>query len=86
MADVAVELLEAWNTGHPGNITTVHADSAASTISRINGLLRQKIAGVLPDLSDTIQLIVHLVYKKDFGPIVDEALTLEEIYEKQKRC
>jgi type IV secretion system protein VirB11 len=49
--EVAVELLEAWNTGHPGNVTTIHADNAASTITRIEGLLRQKIAGKLPDLS-----------------------------------
>jgi type IV secretion system protein VirB11 len=77
--DVAVELLEAWNTGHPGNITTIHADSARSTLSRINGLLRQKIAGVPPDLSETINLVVHLAYKSGFGPVVDEALTVREI-------
>jgi type IV secretion system protein VirB11 len=79
--EVAVELLEAWNTGHPGNITTVHADSAASTVPRIEGLLRQKIAGVLPDLAGTINLIIHLSYRRDFGPVVDEALTINEIQE-----
>jgi len=77
--EVAVELLEAWNTGHPGNVTTIHADSAASTISRIEGLLRQKIAGTLPDLADTISLIVHLSSRPGFGPFVDEALTIREI-------
>ena len=79
--EVAVELLEAWNTGHPGNITTIHADSAASTIPRIQGLLRQVIAGQLPDLGETINLIAHLTYRRDFGPIVDEALTVREIQE-----
>jgi type IV secretion system protein VirB11 len=79
--EVAVELLEAWNTGHPGNITTIHADNAASTISRIEGLLRQIIKGQLPDLSDSIQLIVHLTNRSDFGPVVDEALTVREIQE-----
>jgi type IV secretion system protein VirB11 len=79
--DVAVELLEAWNTGHPGNITTVHADSAVSAIPRIEGLLRQKIPGVLPDLAESIQLIVHLASRRGFGPVVDEALTVEEIRE-----
>jgi type IV secretion system protein VirB11 len=78
--EVTVELLEAWNTGHPGNITTIHADSAASTIPRIEGLLRQKISGTLPDLGDTINLIVHLYKKQGFGPVVDEALTIEEIH------
>jgi type IV secretion system protein VirB11 len=77
--DVAVELLEAWNTGHPGNVTTIHADSASSTISRLEGLLRQKITGTLPDIGDTVQLIVHLKYQADFGPVIDEALTIEEI-------
>lgn len=76
---VAVELLEAWNTGHPGNVTTIHADSASSTIPRIEGLLRQVIMGKLPDLSDSVQLIVHLTNKSDFGPLVDEVLTLTEI-------
>jgi len=79
--EVAVELLEAWNTGHPGNFTTIHADSAASTIPRIEGLLRQIIKGQLPDLADTIQLIVHLSSRAGFGPVVDEALTVREIQE-----
>jgi type IV secretion system protein VirB11 len=77
--EVAVELLEAWNTGHPGNVTTIHADSARSTISRIEGLLRQKIQGTLPDLRDTIDLIVHLSGKKGFGPVVDEVETVDGI-------
>jgi type IV secretion system protein VirB11 len=58
--EVAVELLEAWNTGHPGNFTTIHANSAVSAIPRIEGLLRQIIKGQLPDLSESIQLFVHL--------------------------
>jgi len=82
--EVAVELLEAWNTGHPGNVTTIHADSAASTIPRIEGLLRQVIKGQLPDLGDSIQLIVHLSNRSDFGPVVDEALTVREIKEAKK--
>jgi len=79
--EVANELLEAWNTGHPGNITTIHADSAASTIPRIQGLLRQIIKGQLPDLAEYIQLIVHLTRRRDIGPVVDEALTVREIQE-----
>jgi type IV secretion system protein VirB11 len=83
--DVAVELLEAWNTGHPGNITTIHADSAASTISRIEGLLRQKIAGVLPDLSGVINLIVYLAYRRNFGPVVGDIRTVKEILSSSQR-
>jgi len=77
--DVAVELLEAWNTGHPGNVTTIHADNAASTLTRIQGLLRQKIAGQLPDLSWTIQLIVHLGSRPGFGPYINEIAAVKEL-------
>lgn len=79
--EVAVSLLEAWNTGHPGNVTTVHADSAASTIARLRGLLRQKIQGDISQLLFPINLIVHLASKPGFGPFVDEVLTMEEIKE-----
>ena len=79
--EVAVELLEAWNTGHPGNVTTIHADNAASTITRIEGLLRQKIAGKLPDISWSVQLIVHLSSRAGFGPFVSEVCTVKEILE-----
>jgi type IV secretion system protein VirB11 len=77
--EVAVELLEAWNTGHPGNVTTIHANSAASTIPRIEGLLRQVIKGQLPDLAESIGLLVHLKSKS-----VAEALTIREIQEAKK--
>lgn len=83
--DVAVELLEAWNTGHPGNVTTIHADSAVSTVTRYQGLLRQKIQGRLPDLSWTIQLVVHLSSRPGFGPYVDEVMTMREIGETMRR-
>jgi type IV secretion system protein TrbB len=83
--EVAAELLEAWNTGHPGNVTTIHADNAASTVFRIEGLLRQRIHGKLPDLSWSIGLIVHLGSIPGFGPIVDEVLTMREIAETQRR-
>ena len=79
--EVAVELLEAWNTGHPGNVTTIHADNASSTVTRIEGLLRQVISGKLPDLRWSIQLIVHLRSRPGFGPVIVEALTLDEIME-----
>jgi type IV secretion system protein VirB11 len=82
--EVAVELLEAWNTGHPGNVTTIHADNAASTVFRIEGLLRQRIHGKLPDLRWSIGLIVHLGSIPGFGPVIDEVLTMQEISEMQK--
>ena len=65
---VMKELLEAWNTGHPGNVTTIHADSGYSTLLRIKGMLGENKD---IQLSDTIQLVVHLKKTKE-GIKVDE--------------
>jgi type IV secretion system protein VirB11 len=76
---VARELIEAWNTGHPGNLTTLHADSAASMLNRLRGMLSEVITGTIPDLSETIHLCVHLRNKENFGPVVDEVLPTGEV-------
>jgi type IV secretion system protein VirB11 len=41
---VARETLNAWNTGHPGGIATIHADSAADTLHRLEHLLSEEFA------------------------------------------
>jgi len=40
----AYDLLKAWNTGHPGNIATLHANSARGALSRLDHLAQE--AGV----------------------------------------
>jgi type IV secretion system protein VirB11 len=71
---VARELIEAWNTGHPGNLTTVHADSAGSMLERLRGMLSEVITGKIPDLRETVHLCVHLRCRENFGPVVDGVL------------
>lgn len=34
----ALDLLKAWNTGHPGGITTLHANSATAALARLEQL------------------------------------------------
>lgn len=34
----ALDLLDFWNTGHPGGVTTVHANDATSALSRLSSL------------------------------------------------
>ena len=41
----ALALLKAWNTGHPGGVCTVHANSARAGLNRVE----QLIAEVEPD-------------------------------------
>jgi type IV secretion system protein VirB11 len=75
--EVANELIKAWNTGHTGNITTVHADSCASMLARMEDLLREEIKGTIPKLSSAIHLCVHLTGTRT-GPVIDEVLQTDD--------
>ena len=71
---VMVALATAWNTGHKGSVTTIHANSCLSTLSRIKKLL---ISGgdrsTADELSEIIHLVIHLT-KTDAGIRVDEIM------------
>ncbi|NDV28952.1 ATPase, T2SS/T4P/T4SS family, partial [Desulfovibrio sp. JC010] len=46
----ALDLLKAWNTGHPGGIATVHANSAAEGLLRIEQLISEASTSPMPQL------------------------------------
>jgi len=60
---VMAELLDAWNTGHPGGITTIHSNSSELTITRIKKLLLDHYSSEvsLPDLHEFIYLIIYIL-------------------------
>jgi type IV secretion system protein VirB11 len=81
--EVANELIKAWNTGHTGNITTIHADSCSSMLVRMEDLLREEIKGTIPRLSAAIHLCVHLSSTPN-GPIVDEVKPTSEMVQEDR--
>ena len=42
----ALDMLKAWNTGHPGGITTLHANSAAAALVRLEQLVQEAVVTV----------------------------------------
>ncbi|MBA1143118.1 P-type conjugative transfer ATPase TrbB [Mesorhizobium neociceri] len=57
----ALDMLKAWNTGHPGGIATVHANSARSALYRIEQLAQETVVTVPRRLiADAIGLIVFI--------------------------
>jgi len=57
----ALDMLKAWNTGHPGGIATVHANSAASALFRLEQLIQEAVVTVPRRLvADAIDLIVFI--------------------------
>ncbi len=62
----ALETLKAWNTGHPGGLTTLHANSAAEAPLRLEDLLAQLTTRPPPRLIvQAVDLIVHIRRDRD---------------------
>jgi type IV secretion system protein VirB11 len=57
----ALDMLKAWNTGHPGGIATVHANSAALALYRLEQLIQEAVVTVPRRLiAEGIDLIVFI--------------------------
>lgn len=57
----ALDMLKAWNTGHPGGIATVHANSARAALHRLEQLAQEAVVTVPRHLiADAIDLIVFI--------------------------
>jgi P-type conjugative transfer ATPase TrbB len=57
----ALDLLKAWNTGHPGGVATVHANSARSALYRLEQLIQEAVVTVPRRLiADAIDIIVFI--------------------------
>jgi len=57
----ALELLKAWNTGHPGGICTVHANNPYATITRLEDLVQEAIS-IVPRrlIGEAVDVIVFM--------------------------
>jgi type IV secretion system protein TrbB len=57
----ALDMLKAWNTGHPGGIATLHANSAVAALHRLEQLVQEAVVTVPRRLiADAIDMIVFI--------------------------
>ena len=57
----ALDLLKAWNTGHPGGITTLHANSAHGALTRLEQLTLEATPRAPFDLiAEAIDVVVFM--------------------------
>ena len=56
----AHSLIKAWNTGHPGGVSTIHANSAESGLLRLEQLIME--AGVTPVPEAIVEAVNLLVF------------------------
>jgi type IV secretion system protein VirB11 len=57
----ALDMLKAWNTGHPGGIATLHANSARAALYRLEQLVQEATVTVPRRLiADAIDLVIFI--------------------------
>jgi type IV secretion system protein VirB11 len=57
----ALDMLKAWNTGHPGGLATVHANAAHSALYRLEQLIEEAVVTVPRRLvAQAIDLVVFI--------------------------
>lgn len=65
----AIDLLQAWNTGHSGSLGTAHANSSKDIISRVETMVLMGMSlpleAVRRQIASGIDLMVHLGRQKD---------------------
>lgn len=68
----ALETLKAWNTGHPGGLSTIHANSAREAVSRIEDLVAE-VGPAIPrrTIAQAIDVIVHIARTSDGRRVED---------------
>lgn len=73
----ALTLLKAWNTGHPGGITTIHANSAASALRRLEQLTAEVSQQPMREvIGEAVDVIVS-IERTDRGRQVRDVLHVE---------
>ena len=72
----ALDLLKAWNTGHPGGCATVHADSASKGLSRLEQLVAEAGAFECKQLiAEAVNLVIYIEKAKE-GRRVEEMISV----------
>jgi len=59
----ALDLLDAWNTGHPGGAATLHANNAMSGLTRLHSLItRNEFAPshIEPLIAEAVNVVVYI--------------------------
>ena len=73
----ALDLLKAWNTGHPGGVATVHANSAAEGLERLEELVEEAGTGPKHGLIGRAVDLVLFIQRCPGGRRVTQALRVE---------
>ena len=77
----ALDMLKAWNTGHPGGIATVHANSARTALYRLEQLVQEAVAAVPRQLIAEAIDVVAFIAGRGAGRRLDALMAVEGLDE-----
>lgn len=76
----ALDLMDAWNTGHPGGMATVHANNAVEALDRIKSLISRNAScpkeGMEHQIANTINAVINIVRTKG-GRVLKDVIEVE---------
>jgi type IV secretion system protein VirB11 len=73
----ALDMLDLWNTGHPGGVCTLHANNARSALTRLRSLVSrhpEHPKPIEPLIAEVMPIIVHICRDPERGRRVREIL------------
>ena len=73
----ALDMLDLWNTGHPGGVCTLHSNNARSALTRLRSLVSrhpEHPKPIEPLIAEVMPIIVHLCRDPERGRRVREIL------------
>jgi P-type conjugative transfer ATPase TrbB len=74
----ALALLKAWNTGHPGGVTTLHANSASGALLRLLSLVEEAGVPAQPQLiAEAVNLLAFMERTSITGRRLTELVHVE---------
>jgi len=73
----ALDLLKAWNTGHPGGVTTLHANSARAALQRLEQLAAEATSHIPRDLIAEAVNVIVFMSRRDGKRQIEEVLRVE---------
>ena len=76
----ALDMLKAWNTGHPGGVCTVHANDARAGLLRIEQLISEVSQSPMKELiAEAIDVVAFLIRDPHIGPKLSELINVEGV-------
>ncbi|MCR4818855.1 MAG: P-type conjugative transfer ATPase TrbB [Fretibacterium sp.] len=76
----ALDMVKAWNTGHPGGVCTVHANDARAGLLRIEQLISEVSEAPMRELvGEAVDIVAFLIRDPKIGPKLTELVAVDGV-------